>query len=94
LQPVANDVGAPTAIFRPFLRKAAVDHVIVLDAERVLDDLGSAVPVIAIDGLLKQVSPWVRLTAPRTSAFRVLRTLLLPGLGDDALPQRRGLIRR
>jgi hypothetical protein len=31
------------------------DHVIVLDAERVPDDLGCTIAVIAVDGLLKHV---------------------------------------
>jgi hypothetical protein len=35
------------------LRKAVVDHVIPLDAERVLDELGGAVAVVAVDRLLK-----------------------------------------
>jgi hypothetical protein len=44
LQPEANDVGALLAILWPALRKAVIDHVIVLDTEGVLDDLGGASP--------------------------------------------------
>ena len=39
MQPEANDVGALLAILWPALRKAVIDHVIVLDTEGVLDDL-------------------------------------------------------
>jgi hypothetical protein len=38
-------MAALLAIRRPIFRKAIVDHVITLDAERVLDDLGGAIAV-------------------------------------------------
>jgi hypothetical protein len=49
LQPVADDASAFLAIRRPVSRKTVVDHVIVLDAERVLDDLGGAVAKIVVN---------------------------------------------
>jgi hypothetical protein len=39
-----------------------LDHVVGFDAERVLGDLGSAVAVVAADGLFEQVGYGVRLT--------------------------------
>jgi hypothetical protein len=40
LQPLADDGGALLAILRPCRRKAVIDHVIAVDAERVLDNPG------------------------------------------------------
>jgi hypothetical protein len=62
LQPLTDDTGALFAIGRPALREGVVHHVIALDAERVLDDLGGLVAVVAGDGLLEQISHGVRLT--------------------------------
>ena len=55
LQPFTNDAGALLAIGRPALRQAIVRDVIALDAERLLDDLGGAIAVIAFDGLFEQI---------------------------------------
>ena len=43
----ANDASAHPAIGRPTLREGVVHHVVALDAERFLDDLGDAVAVAA-----------------------------------------------
>ena len=40
---------APLAISRPVLREAVVDDVLALDAEGVLNHLGRAVGVVAVD---------------------------------------------
>ena len=56
LQPVADDAGALLAISRPLLREAVVGHVVILDAERVPDNLGGPVAVIAVDRLLALVA--------------------------------------
>jgi hypothetical protein len=45
LQPLADDGRALLAVAGPSLWKAVVDHVVALDAERVLDDLGGAVAI-------------------------------------------------
>ena len=42
-------------IGRPFLREAVVDHVIALDAERVLNDPGGVVAVVAVDSLVEKI---------------------------------------
>jgi hypothetical protein len=47
-QPFANDASAELAIVRPSLREAIVDDVVALDAERVLDDPGGAISVVAV----------------------------------------------
>jgi hypothetical protein len=47
-QPFANDASAELAIVRPSLREAMVDDVVALDAERVLDDPGGAISVVAV----------------------------------------------
>jgi len=55
LQPFTDDVSTLLAISWPFLREAVVGDVVALDAERVPDNLGCAVAVIAVDCLLKKV---------------------------------------
>jgi len=55
LQPVANDAGALLAISGPLFREAVVSHVVALDAERVPNDLGGEVAVVAVDRLLDKV---------------------------------------
>src|SRR6516162_3155712 len=55
LQPTADDASAHLAIGRPVLREGIVQDIVGFDAERVLDDLGSLVAVVAADGLLKKV---------------------------------------
>jgi hypothetical protein len=54
-QPFANDASAALAIVRPTLREAIVDDVVALDAERVVDDPGGAVAIVAVDRLLENV---------------------------------------
>jgi hypothetical protein len=55
LQPLADDGGARFAISGPDLWEGVVHDLIALDAERVLDDLGGAVTVVAADGLIEQL---------------------------------------
>jgi hypothetical protein len=45
-------------IGRPVFREAVVHHVVALDAERVLDELGGAVTIVAVDRLLEEVWSW------------------------------------
>jgi hypothetical protein len=47
-QPLADDARTPLAISRPSRREAIVDDVVALDAERVLDDPGGAISVVAV----------------------------------------------
>jgi hypothetical protein len=54
-EPLADDGGALLAISRPGLREGVIHHVVGFDAERVLDDLGGAVGIVAADGLLDAV---------------------------------------
>jgi hypothetical protein len=49
LQPFADVPGAPLTIGRPVLGEAVVDDIASLDTERVLDDLGGAVTIVAVD---------------------------------------------
>jgi hypothetical protein len=51
LQPLADVTGAPLAIVRPSHWEAIVHHVVGLDAERVSNDLGGSVRVVAVDRL-------------------------------------------
>jgi hypothetical protein len=55
MQPFTDDISALLAISWPFLREAAAGHVVAFDTERVPDDLGGAVAVVAIDCLFKKV---------------------------------------
>jgi hypothetical protein len=55
MQPFTDDISALLAISWPFLREAVAGHVVAFDTERVPDDLGGAVAVVAIDCLLKRV---------------------------------------
>jgi hypothetical protein len=48
-------IKALLAISWPLLREAVVGHVVALDAERIPDDLGGAVAVIAVDRLPDKV---------------------------------------
>jgi hypothetical protein len=52
LQPLANDARALLAILRPVFRETIIHYVVALDAKRVLDDLGGAVAVVTLDGLV------------------------------------------
>jgi hypothetical protein len=65
LQPLADVPGALLTIGWPFLRKAVVNHVIALDAERVLNDPGGAVAVVAVDRLVTASDRVVNRPAPR-----------------------------
>src|SRR5581483_6332294 len=57
--PVAcDDAGSDFPVFRPSLWEAVVCHVVALDAERALDDLGGFFGVVAAYGLVKQVRHW------------------------------------
>ena len=62
LQPLADDTGALLAVGRPRFRETVVSYVVALDAERVLNNLGGAVAVIAVDSLFKQVGHSLRVT--------------------------------
>jgi len=53
LQPRTNDPSALLAIARPRLWKDVIHNIIILDAERVLDNLGGSIGIVTIDGLLK-----------------------------------------
>jgi hypothetical protein len=55
LQPSADDGSALLVVGRPGLREAVVDNVVALDAERVLNDLGGAVGVVAVNRLFDQI---------------------------------------
>jgi hypothetical protein len=55
LQPLTNDAGTLLAISRPRYRKAVVDDVIGLYAERLFDELGRVFGVVSIDRLFEQV---------------------------------------
>jgi hypothetical protein len=46
------------AVGRPFLRETVVHYVVGFDAERVLDELGCAVAVVAVDGSLEKGWSW------------------------------------
>ena len=56
LQPLADDASAPLAIGRPSLGKDVGGDVVRLDAERVLNDLGGPIAVVAVDGSFQQVT--------------------------------------
>ena len=60
LEPLADVTGAPLAVSRPSRREAIVDDVVALDAERVSNDPGRLVRVVAVDRLLRR-SVMVRL---------------------------------
>jgi len=47
LEPLADVTGAPLAVSRPSRREAIVDDVVALDAERVSNDPGRLVRVVA-----------------------------------------------
>src|SRR6185312_11860696 len=53
------------AIGRPGLWEAVLRHVVGFDAERVLDDLGGAVAVVAADRLFEQIGHGHTLTQQR-----------------------------
>ena len=61
LQPLTDYAGTSFTIGRPSLRKNVIDDAIRFDAERVLNDLGSAVSVVAVDRLLEKIAHGVRL---------------------------------
>jgi len=56
LEPITDDASAHLAIFWPLFREAVVGNVVALDAERVPNDLGGEVAVVAVDRLLDEVS--------------------------------------
>ena len=68
LQPTADDASAHLAIGRPILRETMVHNVVGFDAECVLDDLGGAIAVVAVDGLLER--------RPRRSALRMIAVVI------------------
>jgi hypothetical protein len=52
LQPVANNAGVLFSILWPSLGEGVIHHIIALDAERLLDDLGRAVAIVTVDALV------------------------------------------
>jgi len=86
LQPFADDPSTHLEISRPRLREAVVGHVIALDAERVLDHLGGAVAVIAIDGFFEKighVTPHSQVTALRGPGHPIRYTVMVRGHWHD-----------
>ena len=57
LQPLADDASALLAIIWPAWREPIVDNIVAIDAERVLNDLGGQIAVVAADGSFQQVIP-------------------------------------
>ena len=55
LKPFADDGRALLAVYRPGYREAVFRDVVGLDAERVLNDLGSVIAVVALDGLWRRL---------------------------------------
>ena len=70
LEPLADVPGALLAISRPVLRETVVDDVVALDTERVLDELGGAISVIAVDRLLEQIGHGYSLTNLTAEHYR------------------------
>jgi hypothetical protein len=62
LEPLTDVPGALLMVRGPILREAIIDHVIAFDAERVLNDPGGLVCVIAVDRLREKIAYGVRLT--------------------------------
>jgi hypothetical protein len=72
LQPLADVTGTLLTIGWPFLREAVVDHVVALDAERVSNDPGRTVAVVAVDRLLEKIAHGTPHYMPRKISVRRL----------------------
>ena len=79
LEPLADVTGAALAISRPSRREAVVYHVIALDAERVSNDPGRLVRVVAVDRLLEW-SWYASLTPVHANGFSPICHLTGGGL--------------
>ena len=55
LVPFADDRSPPFAIHWPFLGEAVVRNIVGFDTERVLDDLGRSLAVVAVDCLFQKI---------------------------------------
>jgi hypothetical protein len=55
LEPFADDRSAPFAIHWPFLGEALVRNIVGFDTERILDDLGRSLAVVAVDCLFQKI---------------------------------------
>ncbi len=80
LEPLADVPGTPLPISRPFFREAVVDDVVVLDAERVSDDLcGQSTAITQLRQLVDKIAPTnsrVLITGPSGSGKEVTARLV------------------